>query len=278
MSAVAAGASASRVDLLGYSVDPVDMGEAVARIDAAITEQRFYRHADLNGAIIVAMQQDDEMRESIARADLLVADGQSVVWAARLLGRRLPARVAGIDLMHRTIELAEQRGYSVYILGARQDVLERAVERLKDAHPALRIAGYRNGYFDESEEPGVTEAIRRSRADILFVAIGSPRKEYFLGRRGPSLGVPYVMGVGGSIDVVAGVTRRAPVWIQRIGLEWAFRLVQEPRRLFRRYLVTNARFLALVAREAVRRRPAELGAAAVEDVRERAQKDLQVEP
>jgi N-acetylglucosaminyldiphosphoundecaprenol N-acetyl-beta-D-mannosaminyltransferase len=232
------------------------MDEAVARIDAAIRERRFCRHADLNGAIVVAMQGDEEMRESITGADLLVADGQSVVWAARLLGRRLPARVAGIDLMHRTIELAARSGYSIYILGARQDVLERAVERLRDDHPALRIAGYRNGYFDDSEDPDVAASIRSSGADILFVAISSPRKEYFLGRYGRSLGVPYVMGVGGSIDVVAGLTRRAPTWLQRLGLEWAFRLMQEPRRLFRRYLVTNARFLALVAREALRRRPA----------------------
>jgi N-acetylglucosaminyldiphosphoundecaprenol N-acetyl-beta-D-mannosaminyltransferase len=250
------GAEPARLELFGCRVDPIDMDDAVARIDAAIAERRFLRHADLNGAIVVAMQDDDEMGASIAGADLLVADGQSVVWAARLLGRPLPARVAGIDLMHRTIELAERRGYSIYILGARQDVLERAVERLREDHPALRIAGYRNGYFDGSEDLDVVAAVRSSGADILFVAIGSPRKEYFLGRHGTSLGVPYVMGVGGSIDVVAGVTRRAPAWIQRAGLEWAFRLAQEPRRLFRRYLVTNARFLALVAREARSRRRA----------------------
>jgi N-acetylglucosaminyldiphosphoundecaprenol N-acetyl-beta-D-mannosaminyltransferase len=248
------GVRAARVEVLGCALDAVDMDEAVARIDEAIGERRFLRHADLNGAIVVAMQGDDELRESIVGADLVVADGQSVVWAARLLGRPLPARVAGIDLMHRTIELAERRGYSIYILGARQEVLERAVQRLTADHPDLKVAGYRNGYFDDSEDPAVAAAIRESGADILFVAISSPRKEYFLGRYGRGLGVPYVMGVGGSIDVVAGVARRAPVWMQRVGLEWAFRLVQEPRRLFRRYLVTNARFIAFVAREALRRR------------------------
>jgi N-acetylglucosaminyldiphosphoundecaprenol N-acetyl-beta-D-mannosaminyltransferase len=242
-----------RLRLLGCEVDAIDMDEAVARIDAAIAERRFLRHADLNGAIVVAMRDDEKMRESIAGAGLVVADGQSVVWAARLLGQPLPARVPGIDLMHRTIELAERRGYSIYILGARQDVLETAVARLVETHPALRIAGCHDGYFEDSEELGVAEQIRRSGADILYVAIGSPRKEYFLARHGRSLGVPYVMGVGGAIDVVAGVTRRAPRWLQRLGLEWAFRLAQEPRRLFRRYLVTNARFLALAVREAVGR-------------------------
>jgi N-acetylglucosaminyldiphosphoundecaprenol N-acetyl-beta-D-mannosaminyltransferase len=244
----------ARRRMLGCEIDPVDMDQAVARVDGAIRERRFLRHADLNGAIVVAMRDDEPMRASICGAGLVVADGQSVVWASRLLGQHLPARVPGIDLMHRTIELAEARGYSIYVLGARQEVLDRAVERLRNDHPALRIAGHRDGYFDESQDAAVAGEIRRSGADILYVAIGSPRKEHFLGRHGPQLGVPYVMGVGGSIDVVAGVTRRAPVWLQRLGLEWAFRLVQEPRRLFRRYLVTNVRFLVLVAREAARRR------------------------
>jgi N-acetylglucosaminyldiphosphoundecaprenol N-acetyl-beta-D-mannosaminyltransferase len=239
---------------MGYAVDPVDLAGALATIDAAIAARSFCRHADVNAAKVVAMEHDAEMRESIEQAELVVADGQSVVWAARLLGQPLPGRVAGIDLMHATIELAERQGYSIYILGARQEVVERAVEVLGQRHPRLRIAGYRNGYFPESEDGAVAEAIRRSGADILFVAISSPRKEYFMGRYGRGLGVPYVMGVGGSIDVVAGVTKRAPVWMQRAGLEWVFRLVQEPRRLFKRYLVTNARFIALVARRAVGRR------------------------
>jgi N-acetylglucosaminyldiphosphoundecaprenol N-acetyl-beta-D-mannosaminyltransferase len=243
-----------RVDLLGCAIDPVDMDTAVATIDAAIAGGGFCRHADVNASKIVALQTDAAMRASIENAELVVADGQSVVWASRLLGQPLPARVAGIDLMNRLIELAEQRGYSIYILGARQEILEEAVERLHEAHPALRIAGYRNGYFDESEEYAVAREIRDADADILFVAISSPRKEYFLARHGPDLGIPYVMGVGGSIDVVSGHVRRAPLWIQRGGFEWAFRLVQEPRRLFRRYLVTNAHFLALVFRHLIRRR------------------------
>jgi N-acetylglucosaminyldiphosphoundecaprenol N-acetyl-beta-D-mannosaminyltransferase len=245
-----------RVDFMGCSVDPVDMEAALTRVESAISSRRFCRHADVNAAKVVEVQRDEEMRAAINSAELVVADGQSVVWASRLLGRRLPARVAGIDLMNRTIDLAEQRGYSIYVLGARQAILDRAIGRLRVAHPALRIAGYRNGYCDESEDAAVAQAIRDARPDVLFVAISSPRKEYFLGRHGRGLGVPFVMGVGGSIDVVAGLTRRAPAWVQRLGLEWAFRLVQEPRRLFRRYLVTNARFLALVLRQVMRRRPA----------------------
>jgi N-acetylglucosaminyldiphosphoundecaprenol N-acetyl-beta-D-mannosaminyltransferase len=136
----------------------------------------------------------------------------------------------------------------VFFLGARRDVLARAVERLREKYPALHVAGARDGYFTDEEAPAVCEAIRASRTDILFVAMSSPRKEYFLGEHGASLNVPFVMGVGGSVDVIAGVTTRAPVVWQRMGLEWLFRLVQEPRRMFRRYAVTNARFVGLVSR------------------------------
>ena len=141
----------------------------------------------------------------------------------------------------------------MYFLGARADVLTRAVERLREKYPRLEVAGARDGYYDDEEAPAVCEEIRASRPDILFVAMSSPRKEYFLGEHGPNLGASFVMGVGGAIDVIAGVTRRAPVVWQRLGLEWLFRLLQEPRRMFRRYAVTNARFLGLVGRALVAR-------------------------
>jgi N-acetylglucosaminyldiphosphoundecaprenol N-acetyl-beta-D-mannosaminyltransferase len=151
--------------------------------------------------------------------------------------------------MHALLGLAEDRGFREYFLGARPEVLELALERIRESHPALQIAGGRDGYFADGEESEVCAAIRESRTDMLFVAMSSPRKEYFLGEHGPSLGAPFVMGVGGSIDVVAGITRRAPLRWQRLGLEWLFRLLQEPRRMFRRYAVTNWRFACLVGRE-----------------------------
>jgi N-acetylglucosaminyldiphosphoundecaprenol N-acetyl-beta-D-mannosaminyltransferase len=142
----------------------------------------------------------------------------------------------------------------VYVLGARQDVLERALAQLRARHPRLRVAGHRDGYFSEAEEPSVAAQIRAARPDLLFVAMSTPRKEYFLGRWGPELDVPFSMGVGGAVDVIAGITKRAPRILQRLGLEWAFRLAQEPRRLFRRYLVTNVAFLGLTLRYLGRRR------------------------
>jgi N-acetylglucosaminyldiphosphoundecaprenol N-acetyl-beta-D-mannosaminyltransferase len=203
----------------------------------------------VNAAKIVAMRHDEALHRAVDGCELITADGQAVVWASRLLGDPLPTRVAGIDLMLELLTLAEERGYRVYVLGARRDVLEQAIGRLRKLHPLLEFAGCRDGYFSDADEPAVVADIRAAHPDLLFVAMSTPRKEYFLGRWGPELDVPFSMGVGGAIDVVAGVTKRAPPSLQRLGLEWAFRLAQEPRRLFRRYLVTNSEFVALTLRD-----------------------------
>jgi N-acetylglucosaminyldiphosphoundecaprenol N-acetyl-beta-D-mannosaminyltransferase len=240
------------IALLGCEIDRVDAAQAVARCDEFILSRRFHQHMAVNAAKLVALQDDTRLREIVGRSDLVTADGQSIVWAARLLGQRLPERIAGIDLMYELLALAERRGYRVYFLGAREDVLERAVAGIRWRHPSLAVAGCRDGYFTEAEAPHVATAIRDSRADILFVAMSSPKKEYFLGRYGEATGASLAMGVGGAIDVVAGVTRRAPYVLQRMGLEWLFRLIQEPRRLAKRYLTTNGRFLAMVGSALVR--------------------------
>ena len=242
-----------RIDVLGCPIDVVDMEQALARCDDFISERGFAQHMAINAAKIVAMRDDPQLHGVIARCHLVTADGQAIVWAAKLLGRSLPERVAGIDLMNALLARAEERGYRVFILGAEQDVLETAVGEIRKRHPRLALAGYRNGYFGREEEADVADEIRGARADILFVAMSSPRKEYFLGDHGPTLGVPFVMGVGGAIDVTAGKTRRAPVWMQRTGLEWLYRLLQEPRRMFKRYATTNLRFIALVGRAALAR-------------------------
>lgn len=243
-----------RVHLLGSPLDVVDMDEAVTRCEAAIASREFLQHMSINAAKLVSMRDDEELREGVNACGLVTADGQSVVWAARLLGVRLPERVAGIDLMERMLAAAERRGYRVYFLGARQEVLDTAIERLRERHPELIVAGSQHGYFGDEETDAVAAAIRDSKADILFVAMTSPRKEHFLGRLGPSLGAPFAMGVGGSVDVVAGQTKRAPVALQRAGLEWAYRMAQEPRRLGKRYLVKNAQFIWMVLRERFTRR------------------------
>jgi N-acetylglucosaminyldiphosphoundecaprenol N-acetyl-beta-D-mannosaminyltransferase len=241
--------AAERVDVLGCAIDRVDMDEAARRCDRFVRTRAHAQHMAINAAKIVAMRHDDGLHRLVDRCELITADGQAVVWASRLLGDPLPARVAGIDLMLELLALAERRGYRVYLLGARADVLEQAVARVRERHPRLVIAGWHHGYFSLAEERSVAAAIRAARPDLLFVAMSSPRKEYFLGRWARAIDVPFSMGVGGAIDVVAGVTHRAPRALQRLGLEWAFRLAQEPRRLFRRYLVTNLEFVGLTARE-----------------------------
>jgi N-acetylglucosaminyldiphosphoundecaprenol N-acetyl-beta-D-mannosaminyltransferase len=235
-----------RADILGCPIDRLSMDQTLAAIERAIAAGRYTQHMAINAAKLVAMQNDPRLCQIIDGCGLVNADGQSVVWASRLLKDPLPERVAGIDLMDALLDLAERRGYRVYFLGARADVLDRAVSRLLTRFPKLAVAGARDGYFADDEAPEVCDAIRASHADVLFVAMSSPRKEYFLGQHGPDLGVPFVMGVGGSIDVTAGMTRRAPAVWQRLGLEWLFRLLQEPRRMFRRYAITNTRFIALV--------------------------------
>jgi len=240
-----------RAEILGCAIDRLDMQRTLEAVEEVIAAGRYTQHMSINAAKLVTMHDDPKMREIIAGCGLVSPDGQSIVWASKVLGDPLPERVAGIDLMEALLGLAEQRGHRVFFLGARADVLERALEVLGERFPGLVVAGARDGYFASDEEPDVCAEIAAADADILFVAMSSPRKEYFLGEYGPRLGVPFAMGVGGSIDVVAGVTRRAPRAWQRLGLEWLYRLLQEPRRMFRRYAVTNARFTFLVGRALV---------------------------
>jgi N-acetylglucosaminyldiphosphoundecaprenol N-acetyl-beta-D-mannosaminyltransferase len=232
----------TRAEVLGCRIDRVGMQETLAMIDDLIATGRYGQHMCINTAKLVSLRDDARLREIVERCDLINADGQGVIWASRLLGDPLPERVAGIDLMEELLGLAERKAYRVYILGAQDDVLEQAVTRIRERYPGLQLAGRRNGYFSPEEEDEVCAAIRASRPHIVFVAISSPRKEYFLAEWGPKLGAEFVMGVGGAVDVMAGLTRRAPVTWQRLGLEWLFRLLQEPRRMFKRYAVSNTRF------------------------------------
>jgi N-acetylglucosaminyldiphosphoundecaprenol N-acetyl-beta-D-mannosaminyltransferase len=244
-----------RADVLGCSIDRIDMRETVARVDDMILAGRYSQHMAINTAKLVSLRDDDRLREIVDGCELVNADGQAIIWASRLLGDPLPERVAGIDLMEELLGLAERKGYRVFILGARDDVLGLAVQRIRERYPALPLAGWRNGYFSPEEEPEVCAEIRASRAQMVFVAMSTPRKEYFLAERGRELGAEFVMGVGGAVDVIAGLTRRAPLSWQRLGLEWLYRLLQEPRRMFRRYAVTNTRFAWMMALALAGRRP-----------------------
>ena len=242
-----------RALVLGCEIDRVRMTEAVARCRVAVEQRGFLQHMALNAAKIVSLRADSRLQEAVAQSELVTADGQSVVWASRLLRDPLPERVAGIDLMEELFALAEHEGYGVYLLGATQDTLARAIERLLERHPKLSIAGSHHGYFSDGESAALCVRIRAAAPDVLFVAMSSPRKEYWLAEHGRALGVPVIMGVGGALDVTAGDVRRAPGLVQAMGLEWAYRLLQEPGRLARRYFVTNSRFILLLGAELLRR-------------------------
>ncbi|HEY9439411.1 MAG TPA: WecB/TagA/CpsF family glycosyltransferase [Streptomyces sp.] len=229
----------------GLPVHPLTLKESVASAEALIADGGPHQHVVLNAAKIVQAHDNPELARIIRSCSLINADGQSVVWAGRLLGSPLPERVAGIDFMLALWRSAARKGYRVYLLGAEPGVVE-ATARIA-ASQGVEVVGYQDGYWDETQESHVVAAVREARPDILFLAVPSPRKEYFLARRQKDLGCALMVGVGGSFDVVAGVRSRAPRWMQRVGLEWFHRLIQEPRRMFLRYAVGNTRFVALTA-------------------------------
>lgn len=237
------------VTVADVPVHAVDMPGALAQIDGFIRARAPHYNIAINAAKVVSYREDALLRDAIDHAHLLTMDGQAVVWAARALGRAAPERVTGIDLMEALLGHSARRGYSIYLFGATQDVVEACVALATQRYPGLAIAGYRNGYFKAEDEAAIVAAIRDARPDILFLGFGSPKKEYFMKAHYRELGVPFVMGVGGTFDVLAGRVARAPRWMQRTGLEWSHRLAQEPGRMWKRYLVGNTRFLSLVARE-----------------------------
>lgn len=239
-------ARGNRAFVLGCEIDRVDFAGALEVCEKAIRTRQFAQHMAINVAKLMAMRDDPTLRRAVERCELVTADGQAIVWASRLLKDPVPERVAGIDLMQRLLARAATSGYRIYILGAKREVLEAAVRRIGDQYPGISIAGYRDGYFEEAETTEVAAEIAAARPDILFVAMSSPRKEYFLARHGRTVGAPFVMGVGGAVDVIAGATRRAPLVMQRLGVEWLYRLMQEPRRLAKRYVATNSRFLSIL--------------------------------
>jgi N-acetylglucosaminyldiphosphoundecaprenol N-acetyl-beta-D-mannosaminyltransferase len=248
--------------LFGITLDALTLAETVQRCVSAATAGQQLEIGVVNAAKLVKMQRDPQLRDAVSGCDLVLADGQSVVWASRLLRARLPERVAGIDLFVQLLGEAERRGLSVYFLGARPEVLVRMCAHVRKRFPTLRIAGSRDGYFTDLEAGEVADAIAASGAQLLFLGMTSPKKENFVAAYGARTGARVVHGVGGSFDVLAGVVKRAPESWQRAGFEWLYRALQEPRRLGGRYLTTNLAFLALVLREMVRptRPPAAVGA------------------
>jgi len=225
------------------------MAETLERIQHLIGSGQPHQHVVVNVDKVVKAQKSPELMAIINDCSLINVDGMPIVWASRILGAPLKERVAGIDLFESIMAQASSRGWRIYLLGAKEDVVQAVRAKYEREHPGIQIVGCRNGYWKESEEPDVARAIAAAAPHILFVAMSSPKKEFFLGRYQREMKVPFAMGVGGSFDVVAGKVKRAPIWMQRAGLEWFYRFLQEPRRMFYRYFIEDMGFFWLIAKE-----------------------------
>ncbi|MDI3325969.1 WecB/TagA/CpsF family glycosyltransferase [Pontibacterium granulatum] len=234
-----------RIELLGSPMDMGSMEETVQLIKERLKNGVFTQHVVVNVAKVVNMRRDSELAQSVTECDIINIDGMGVVWGARFLGHDVSERVAGVDLFHELNAMAEEEGFPVFYLGAKDEIVSKTASIMTEAHPNLQVAGYHHGYFWDDEE-AIVEEIRKSGAKLLFVAITSPKKENFINKWKDQLGVDFVMGVGGTFDVVAGKVKRAPMWMQRCGLEWFYRVLQEPRRMWKRYFVTNSKFAWLL--------------------------------
>lgn len=233
-----------RVQVLNASIDCRTLDLCVDELVAVAQIGERGWLATVNVAILMTMRQDRELQDYVDRARWVVADGEPVVWLTRMLGRTLPQRVTGIDLIERVCGRAQEDGLVVFFLGASEDVITAAAQATKGRYPRLKLYSA-DGYFNDDEALARVSAIAGAGTNFLFVGMGVPRQERFIEEHWDGLKVNVAIGVGGSFDVIGGLRRRAPLVMQRAGLEWVCRLVQEPRRLWRRYLVTGMQFGAL---------------------------------
>ena len=242
------------ITMMGCRIDNLSMEETLVRIEEFIRSGQPHQHVVVNVDKLVKASRDPDLRRIVNDCALVNADGMPVVWASRLLGKPLKERVAGIDLFEALMRRAGEKNWRVFLLGAREEVVSAVADTYRRRYPDLTIAGWRNGYWTNEEEVQVAEQVRASGADLLFVAISSPKKEQFLGRWQGEMKIPFAMGVGGTFDVAIGRVRRAPRWMQRAGLEWFYRFLQEPRRMFRRYFIDDMAFVWLFIKEAAGRK------------------------
>jgi len=229
-----------RVEFLGCPLDCVTSDELLIELTESIRSWQPEKVIQFVNANKVAMvRKEPWMSDVLERADYVLADGQPMLPMAAMLGITIPERIDGIGLMHKLLKLADREGFSVYLLGAKQGVVEECVRRIGVDFPGVRIAGYRNGYFSEAEIPAIAGAVCEASPDFLFLGMGSPLKEQLADEWKEQLGARVIQGVGGSFDVIAGRVKRAPQWMQRCGFEWFYRVLQEPHRMFWRYVRTN---------------------------------------
>lgn len=222
----------NRVTILGIPFDPIDIDGAVRRAAGMAEDGRAHLIVTANPEAVMAAQRDPELAAAIRSADLVVADGIGIVWAARRLGQPLPGRVPGIELMQSLCAWAAAAGHTVFLLGGQPGVAERAAQAILARWPGLRVVGTRDGYAGLLTGDAIEE-VAAARADVLFAGLAMPVQEKWLAEHLDRLNVRLAMGVGGSLDVLAGRAKRAPRWVRRLHLEWLYRLARQPSRLRR---------------------------------------------
>lgn len=238
-----------RIEILNTYFDVLTVQETIDRVEDYIKENEPLHLMGVNADKINMLNQNERLKDIVNGCGIINADGASVILASRFLGTPLPERVAGIDLMMDLVELAAKKQYKVYLLGAKEEVVQETARILKQNYQTLPVTGIRNGYFQEEDWDEIGRDIEQSQAQIVFVGITSPLKEYVI-EHFQQQGLKAVfMGVGGSFDVISGKIPRAPLWMQKCNLEWLFRVMQEPRRLFKRYFIGNWKFIIAVCRE-----------------------------
>ena len=235
----------NRYPIMNTFVNAVSMDESIDYIEKIIKERTPTQHVVINALKINLMEDDPKLAEIVNTCPLINADGASVVWAAKRLGIPLKERVTGCDMFQNLVRVAADKGYKIFLFGAKEEVVTKVKSIYEKQYPGIQIVGYRNGYFTEKDEPEIVKQMHDSGADMMFVAFSSPKKEYWVNKYLNEIGIPFVMGVGGSFDIVAGVTERAPKWFQEHGLEWFYRFIQEPKRMWKRYIIGNTKFVAL---------------------------------
>jgi N-acetylglucosaminyldiphosphoundecaprenol N-acetyl-beta-D-mannosaminyltransferase len=221
------------VNILGFQIDNMRMGEAISKIREFIHNRSPHQVITANSLMLRAAIDSKRLKEIFAKSDLVVPDSIGMLLAGKVLGQPLLERIPGIDLMYQLFNLCQKEGYSIYLLGAKPGVSAQAAEQIRRQFPGLRITGTHHGYFDVQEESNVLAEIRKLRPDILFVGLNIPRQELWIAEHATGLGVPVVMGIGGSFDVISGRIKRAPAAMQQAGLEWLWRTLVEPWRIKR---------------------------------------------
>ena len=239
----------ARVRFLNTVIDVLDTDETVKLVEKYVQTKTALHLMGVNADKVNEINENEIMKRIVNSCGIINADGASIVMASRYLKKPLPERVAGIDLMEQLIRLSEAKGYTVYLLGAKQVVVAKTAEVLVEKYPKLRIIGFRNGYFQKSEWQEISNELKEKKPDFVFVGITSPIKEYLIEYLQNDGNHSVFMGVGGSFDVISGMIPRAPLWMQKANLEWLFRVIQEPKRLFKRYFFGNLQFIMSVIKE-----------------------------